>query len=254
MKIALLVLLALAAAAVAALFFGQRTFLYPAPRPARAPGPEIGELIKLRSTVVTWVPPAGAAPVIIHFHGNGEQLATLEPIVSALRARGLGILAVEYGVASGTPSQPAIVAAAVEAMDFAVDRLRVAPARLIVQGQSLGSAAAAQLAVRRRAHKLVLISPFTSVSDFAARLFPAPARHLVRDEFDTRAVAAKVDIPVLIIHGTDDDLVPVTMGEELARSFRNARLVRIEGAGHNDLWSRHGTRVASTIAQFALRD
>ena len=254
MKIALGAALAMIIAAVAALFFGQGNLLYPVPRPARTPGPELGELIELRSTVATWIAPLGTSPVIIHFHGNAEQLATLGPVVSPLRARGLGVLAVEYpgyGLAKGAPSQRPIVAAAVEAFDFAVEQLRVPPERLVVQGQSLGSAVAAQLVAQRGAARLVLISPFTSVQDFATRLFPSPARHLVRDRFDTRAIAPGIRIPVLIIHGTDDELVPFAMGEELARSFPAARLMRVQGGGHNDLWARHATVLASAITHFA---
>jgi pimeloyl-ACP methyl ester carboxylesterase len=253
-KIVLIAALIVVIALAGALFFGQRSVLYPAPRPPRAPGPQLGELIRLPSTVATWSPPASRdGVVIVHFHGNGEQLATLEPIVSGMRARGLGVLAVEYpgyGLAGGSPSRRSILAAGTEAIDFAADRLGISRERLIIQGQSLGSGVAAQLASGDRARKLVLISPFTSVGDLAAHLFVAPVRYLVRDRFDTRAVAPSVHVPVLIIHGTNDELVPFTMGEELARLFPNARLLPIVGGRHNDLWSRHERVVASSIAEF----
>jgi uncharacterized protein len=257
-KTALAAVVILVILLIAALFFTQRIFLYPAPKPPRAPDSSLGELIHLPSTVATWSPPRDREGVVlVHFHGNGEQLASLGPIVSALRARGLGVLAVEYpgyGLARGSPSQRSILAAATEAMDFAAERLRIAPERLILEGQSLGSGVAAQLAGSGRARKLILISPFTSVGDLAARLFSPPVRYFVRDRFDTRAAAPSIQVPVLIIHGTSDELVPFTMGEELARLFPAARLVPVTGAGHNDLWSRHGGVLASSSGGFATRD
>jgi pimeloyl-ACP methyl ester carboxylesterase len=256
MKIALEAALVLVIILFAVVFYGQRRLLYAAPHPAQPPGPELGELIQLPSTVAAWLPPARSdGAVIIHFHGNGEQLGILQPIVSALRAQGLGVLAVEYpgyGLAPGSPSERSLTSAAAEARDFALDRLRVPAGRLVIEGQSLGTAVAAQLAARGRVQKLVLISPMTSVSDLVARFFPFPARYVVRDRFDTRAIAPSIRMPVLIIHGRDDDVVPFAMGEELERLFPEARLIAIEGAGHNDLWARHAPTLASAIARFAM--
>jgi pimeloyl-ACP methyl ester carboxylesterase len=132
--------------------------------------------------------------------------------------------------------------------------MRVPVDRVVIEGQSLGTAVAAELAARRRVRKLVLISPFTSVTDLVGRFFPFPARYLVRDRFDTRAIAPGIRIPVLIIHGSDDEVVPFAMGEELARVFPDARLISVEGGGHNDLWARHGPLLAGAIAQFALHE
>jgi uncharacterized protein len=256
MKLGLAIAAGLIVLALVAIFAGQRALLFPVPRPPRTPAPELGQLVRLPSTVALWSPPPGDGPVVVHFHGNGEQLADLRPVFAGLRARGLGVLAVEYpgyGVASGSPSETALVSAGREALVYARETLRVAPGRLILQGQSLGSGVASQLAVRGSAAKLVLISPFTSVTELASRMFPLlPGRWLVRDRFDTRRAAHDVPIPVLIVHGDRDEIVPFSMGEDLARTFPKARLERIVGAHHNDLWTEHARELTEAIARFAV--
>ncbi len=254
MKLGLAIAAGLIVLAIVATFAGQRALLFPAPRPPRTPAPELGQLVRLPSTVALWSPPAGDAPVVVHFHGNGEQLADLRPVVAAMRARGFGVLAVEYpgyGLARGSPSELALVAAGREALVYSRETLHVAPERLVLQGQSLGSGVASQLAARGYAAKLVLISPFTSVTELASRMFPLFPARLVRDRFDTRGTAHAVSIPVLIVHGDRDEIVPFSMGEDLAHTFPKARLVRIVGAHHNDLWIGHARELTEAIARFA---
>jgi pimeloyl-ACP methyl ester carboxylesterase len=250
--------LAIAAAVIilgiAALFAGQRALIYPAPQPARTPPAELGELLRLPSTVALWSPPGPGARVIVHFHGNGEQLADLGRVIPGLRAAGFGVLAVEYpgyGLAAGTPSEASLLSAAREAVAHLRDQRGIPAERTVLQGQSLGSGVASQLAAQGHGAALVLISPFTSMTDLAARLFPAlPVGRLVRDRFDTRGIARSVRVPVLIVHGDRDEVVPFSMGEELARTFPDARLEHVEGAHHNDLWLSHGREVAAAIRAF----
>jgi hypothetical protein len=254
MKLLLLVAAAVIVVGVAALLAGQRALIYPAPQPPRSPSAGLGELLRLPSTVALWSAPPSAAPVIVHFHGNGEQLADLGRVIAALRAGGSGVLAVEYpgyGLAPGTPSEESLLSAGREALAYLRDRLAIAPERIVLQGQSLGSGVASQLAAEGHGKALVLISPFTSMADMAGRIFPAlPLHRLVRDRFDTRGIARSVRVPVLIVHGDRDEVVPFPMGEELARTFPDARLMRVQGAHHNDLWLSHGRELSSAIAAF----
>ena len=199
-----------------------------------------------------WSPPTRGARVVVHFHGNGEQLADLGGVIAALRNRGLGVLAVEYpgyGLAGGSPSERALVSAGEEALAYAKEKLRVAPDRIVLQGQSLGSGVAAQLCSRGHGSRLVLLSPYTSIPDLASRLF-RPARWLVRDRFDTRAVARALRLPVLIVHGVLDEVIPFSMGDELARTFPDARFVRVLGGHHNDLWLDHAQELTEAISSF----
>ena len=93
----------------------------------------------------------------------------------------------------------------------------------MLQGQSLGSGLAAEMARRGLGGRLILISPFTSMASLGQRFFPwLPVAPLVRHRFDTLSKAPGIGVPVLIVHGTEDELVPFSMGEELARVFPRA--------------------------------
>ncbi len=108
------------------------------------------------------------------------------------------------------------------------------------------------MATRGWGTKLVLLSPYTSMVDVAQRLVVVlPASLLLRDRFDTRAKAPSVRIPVMIVHGSDDTLIPVEMGRGLSRLFPRARFVELAGRGHNDLFADQTQLVWRQIVQFA---
>lgn len=225
-------------------FFAQRALLFPAPRQVVQPS-AASQVIELPETVLlVRPPPAPGAPVVLHFHGNGEQLASTEWMADAWASQGVGFVAVEYpgyGLArgKGTPSEASIVAAAEAALRHVQAVMGVANERLIVSGQSVGSGAAVELARRGVGARVLLITPYTSLPDVAAGVMPfLPVRLLMRDRFDSASKAAEVKQPVLIIHGTEDEVVPYVLGERLSRLLPSARLVTIAGAHHNDVAGR----------------
>jgi hypothetical protein len=194
------------------------------------------------------------APTVVHFHGNAEELADLVGAFQELRAQGLGVLGVEYpgyGGAAGTPSERSIL----EAAELALGRLRtrgVAPERTVLEGQSLGTGVAAEMARRGHGAKLLLLSPFTSMVEMARLQVPwLPVSLLLRHRFDTALKAPELSLPVLILHGTRDDVVPVAMGKRLSTLFPNARLELIEGADHGGLLAARARPMAERIARFA---
>ncbi len=93
------------------------------------------------------------------------------------------------------------------------------------------------MASEGRANALILQSPYTAVVDVAARRFPIyPVRWVMADRFDTASLVPKIKMPVLIMHGTKDDVVPFDMGETLAHAFgAEATFAAILNRGHNDL-------------------
>jgi len=83
----------------------------------------------------------------------------------------------------------------------------------------------------------VLESPFTSAADVAAALYWfVPVRWLMKDQFRSDLAIGKVTVPVLVLHGERDRVVPIALGERLY-ALINApkRFVRFPGARHNDL-------------------
>ena len=240
--------------AAVALFTLQRRLLFPAPSSARTPPDDLVHIPGPSGPLFAiWHRAPEGAPTVVHFHGNAEQLADSEWLVQRLVKRGLGAASVEYpgyGLARDQDvSQPAIETSTAAFLQW-LRAQGVDQAHLVLEGWSLGSGVAAEMAHRGFGKRLVLVSPFTSIPDVAQRLYPIfPASLLVRDPFNTLAIAPEISEPVLVIHGTNDDLVPFRMGERLVHAFPDAKLRRIEGRGHENIFD--DPRVIDAIVDFA---
>jgi len=249
------------AAALVFALTGYRLLLYPAPGAVREPVLAAAKLHRIAapdgSTVYALhVPAPEGAPTIVHFHGNGEQLADGTWLASRLRAAGVGVYLVEYpgyGLARGVrTTEAAIYAAAEAALDHLERSIGVPNERIILQGQSLGTGVATEMAARGHGARLILVSPYTSIVDMASHYAPIlPARLYVGDRFETAAKAPGVSIPVLIVHGTLDEVIPVRMGRELAKIFPSASLEIVDGGHHNDLFADPAAPLVARLARFA---
>lgn len=243
---------AVAALAYAALCVGlyvlQRRIIFQAdgirPDPMTAGVPEVSERWLAASdglSLLAWyVPPAADQPVVLFFHGNNGHIGHRATRLAALHAAGWGVLLLEYrgyGSNPGTPSEDGLAVDA-EAGHAELRALGIPPGRIVIWGESLGTAVAIRLACDHQAAALVLEAPFTSMVEMAHRRHPyVPVDRLLKDRFDSIGRIGRVAMPVLIIHGAGDALVPVEMGARLhatatapVREFH-----RIEAAGHIDL-------------------
>jgi pimeloyl-ACP methyl ester carboxylesterase len=233
-------------------FLAQRAMIFPAPAGARSPA-ALGTVVRGEDFRALDAPVPDARGTVVLFHGNGEDLADAGSMIALWHGLRFSVFAVEYpgyGIARdlGGPSRTSILASAERALGWLRDH-GVRADTVVLQGQSLGSAVAAEMARRGFGARLVLISPFTSVMDLAQRVVPwVPARLIVRDRFDTASIAREIRQPVLIVHGTADEVVPVEMGTQLAREFPHAQLRLIPGAHHNDLLSAHLAALRNAIA------
>jgi pimeloyl-ACP methyl ester carboxylesterase len=112
------------------------------------------------------------------------------------------------------------------------------------------------MAVRGRGSALVLVTPYTSIPDVADRLVRSwlPVRYLMRERFDTLAKAPRIAIPALVLHGTDDEIVPYALGQRVASALPHGRLITVVGGHHNDLFlGDTGFRFFAEIAEFVRR-
>ncbi|MCY1077933.1 alpha/beta hydrolase [Archangium lansingense] len=175
---------------------------------------------------------------------DDDQSADAEGLAQRFQEAGLGFYAVEYpgyGLAAAQgPSETGIYAAAETALEHLHQKLGGGPReRTVLQGQSLGLGVAVEMAKRGHGSRLVLITPYTSIVDLGARLFSwLPASLLVRAPLDSAAKAPALKLPVLIIHGTRDEVIPVDMGQRLGALFPNATVRLFEGKRHDDVLDR----------------
>ena len=250
------------AAPLAALYVGQRSVIYPRPPvydDAKAYGGEFAEIVRADGVVGLFVPPPKEEEQIValYFHGNADQITWGGAMIGKeLRERGIGTFAAEYpgyGLAAGDPTEESIMQDA-EAALRAVKELRP-EAKVTLVGQSIGCAPALAVAAAPGL-PVVLISPFTSLAAMASTLLPfIPQRALkllVKDKFDNAALAPSVTSPVLVLHGTRDEIVPYDMGEAMSEALADATFVPLEKAGHNDVLSPpHDQVVFDAIEKFA---
>jgi hypothetical protein len=166
--------------------------------------------------------------VVLIAHGRSANVCTRASIAATLHRDGFGVLLFDYrgcGRSSGHPSEAGLTEDAVSAYDW----LRfqgVAAQRIIVLGQSIGDAPAAQLSAVRPVAALVLVSPFTSLPGAMADYIGWPLMERLpwtHNRFDVAGSLRKLHVPVLFIASRQDGLVPYANSRRAARYARRHR-------------------------------
>lgn len=187
-------------------------------------------------------------------HGNRGNLTISADIIPHLLAANLSVLFFDYrgyGKSSGTPSYEGVLDDAVTAARFH-DSLRPLDLPSILYGFSLGGAVAGQVIRRHRFDALILQSTFSNLTAMARMLHPNVPLHLLAgDLFDTLASVRKLQIPLLVMHGSEDESIPVEMAHELFDACTTPKRIHIvEGGKHGDLYQRDPEALVWTISQF----
>jgi hypothetical protein len=193
--------------------------------------------------------------VLLWFHGNAENIGYGLEQMKAFTELGVSILEVDYrgyGKSEGKPDEAGLYRDAEAAYRYLLDARRFPPEEVIFFGQSLGGAVAVDLASRHPCGGLILQSTFTSARDMARRMFAIPLfAYVIKSRFDSLGKMARVRAPVLIVHGTNDEIVPFVMGQQLyALAPEPKSLLAVEGAGHNDLREVGGQRYLDSLKRF----
>lgn len=225
--------------------FQRRLIYFPNPMrvpPAQAGLPQAAEIALTSSDgerLVAWfVPPRGDKPLVLYFQGNAEGLPARVGRFTWLTADGTGLLAPNYrgyGGSSGAPSEQGLIRDAEAAYDFA--RARYPAERIVLFGESLGTAVAVALAAGHEVAAVILDAPFTSAADVGAAAYPfVPVRWAMRDQFHSDQRIGRVSAPLLVLHGEADRIVPIHFGEKLFALAREPkRFVRFPQGGHVNL-------------------
>lgn len=202
------------------------------------------------------------APLLVFFHGNGEIASDYDTIASFYTELGLSLLVVDYrgyGASDGVPSATALVDDAVAAFARArgvCAEHGVEPERLYVMGRSLGSAAALEIADRagEGLSGLILESAFAYSFPLIERIgfLQLADAYEDRDGFGNLAKIDRIELPTLIIHGERDWIIPIGDARALfeTSAAANKKLVKVPGAGHNDLMMLGRKLYFGAIAEF----
>jgi uncharacterized protein len=189
-------------------------------------------------------------------NGNAGTRALRLPLAERLADAGFDVLLFDYrgyGGNPGSPSEDGLHRDALAARQHLADRPETDPDRLVYFGESLGAGVALGLAVEHPPAALVLRSPFTSLVDVGRVHYPfLPVRLLLRDRYPSLERIATVDVPVLVVAGEADRIVPLEQSRELeAAAPGPSRFVTVPGAGHNDAALTYGDRVIAEVVDFA---
>ena len=195
------------------------------------------------------------APVMLYLHGARWNLSGSTGRIARWRDLGFSVLAIDYrGFGESTDVPPSEQNSYEDAQAAWAWLGRLAPGKpRYIVGHSLGGAIAVDLAVRHPdASGLVVEATFTSVREMIAtqRWWYTPATFLLTQEFDSRAKIGLVKMPVLVVHGTEDRVVPYEMGEQLFElAPQPKRFIRVEGGSHHNLSAAAFDEYRRTLAE-----
>ena len=200
------------------------------------------------TSLAAWYAPARGKQqvVFVFFFGNGGHLGMRRTDMLGVMEQGYGVLALNYrgyGKSEGNPTEEGLYDDAHTAITW-LKAKGTAEKNMMIYGESLGSGIAIEMATYFDFKGIILESPYTSIIEAGAYHYPyVPVSLLLKDRYDSIAKVSQVDEPVLIVHGTDDRIVPFAQGKALHSAFVTSRRTTphtptemeiLEGYGHNN--------------------
>ena len=190
------------------------------------------------------------------FHGNGGNIGhRIGELALAHHRTQANIFIFDYrgyGGSEGAPSETGTYLDSRAVMEYLSSRSDVDSGRIVYLGHSLGAAVAVELALTQPPMAMVLVSPFASVHDMANLTLPfLPIGWLVRNHYDSISRIQQLDVPVLVLHGDQDETVPINQGRKLYRAANQPKRFQVlEGAAHNNTFEVAPVQYWGTIEAF----
>lgn len=195
----------------------------------------------------------GPRPVVLFLHGNAGNVSYWADVYRDLVSIGADVFAVDYrgfGRSEGRPDEAGVYRDAAAAWAWLTETRGTPADRIVVYGFSLGGGVSTWLATERAPAGLILQSTFTSIPDMAAKVF-FPARWFVRTRMDNLSRIPNIECPVLVIHGTADELVPYKLGRRLYEAARpGTRFHEVPGGRHNETFEQGGAALLEELRRF----
>lgn len=244
------------------LWLAQRRFMYfpaatlPAPRDVGLSRAEIVTFQTADGLVLGgwFLGTGGTSPqvTVLVLNGNAGNRAHRAPLAAALERLGLQVLLLDYrgyGGNPGNPTEEGLVEDGRAARAYLAARRDVDASRIVYLGESLGTAVAIRLAVEHPPAALILRSPFTSMVDLGQHHYPfLPVRLLLRDRFEVLDLIRRVRVPLLVVVGRRDRVVPVENSQRVFAAATGPKaLVVLPDADHNDFDLLAGNNMMAAI-------
>jgi fermentation-respiration switch protein FrsA (DUF1100 family) len=199
---------------------------------------------------------AGAGPgVLLWCHGNAGNIIHRLDNLALLHRKGLSVLLFDYrgyGRSEGRPSEIGLYRDALAAYDYLIKTRRIASSKLVLFGRSLGASVAGHVASVRPVAGLILESAFPSVEAVARHYyFGLPMHWFLGARFPLAEKLKAVHVPVLVIHGALDDIIPYEMGEQVFAAANEPKaFYPVPTADHNNLYAIGGDAYFERLKRF----
>ncbi len=203
-----------------------------------------------RKIAVLSLPNPEVKLTILYSHGNAEDLGDGRPKLERIRESGYSVVAYDYegyGLSDGAPGERRTYRDIEAVYRYVVDELKVPPEQIVVYGRSIGGGPSLYLASREPVGGLIVESSFVSAFRVLTQVPLVPF-----DKFPSLRRMKQVDVPVLIMHGEADELIPLWHGQKLYEAAPEPKqALWVEGAGHNDFLWVAGDRFDQALQDFA---
>jgi len=177
--------------------------------------------------------------IVIYFHGNAGNLYHRIREASVIYNMGYDIIISGYrgyGKSTGEPSEAGVYIDGRTVLDYVTGTLNYAPEKVYIYGRSIGTTVAVEISQNIKLGGVILVTPLTSAEDFIKEKYPDIFACAGKNLFRSVDKIGNLKSPVLVIHGTDDEVIPYTLGVRLYETYPGRkRFVSITGGGHNDL-------------------
>lgn len=207
-------------------------------------------LSKDKQISAIYLPNEKAQFTIIYSHGNAEDLGLIKPWLQKLNTLGFNVLGYDYqgyGTSQGKPTEKNSYSDIEASYKYLTDEIKIDPQKIILYGRSVGTGATIDLAQKRPIAGLILESSFTSAfrTMINIPLFPF-------DKFNNSQKIKDVHVPVLYIHGVDDQIIPLWHSKHLLQITPQVRdYFWVDDAGHNNLYIKAGAEIKQKILEFS---
>jgi fermentation-respiration switch protein FrsA (DUF1100 family) len=201
-----------------------------------------------------FVPADGARNTVLFCHGNAGNISHRLDSIRVFHDLGLNVLIFDYrgyGLSDGKPSEAGTYLDAEAMWSHLTGERGIPPDEVILFGRSLGGAVAAELAAKTTPAAVIIESAFTSAPDLASRHFwYLPVRWLSRIQYPAGDHLSQVQVPTLVIHSPDDEIIPFEHGRALYDRVAGPKeFLEIRG-GHNDGFFVSGPTYADGLRRF----
>ena len=201
-----------------------------------------------------FIPVEGAKFVVLFFHGNAGNISHRIESLQIFHELGLPVLIIDYrgyGESGGKPSEEGTYKDANAAWSYLVDERGFDPGNIVISGRSLGGGIATWLAARYNPAALIVESSFTSAPQLGADLYWfLPVKLLSRINYDNLYRIKKVSCPVLVVHSTDDEIIPFKHGQKLFEEANEPKEFLQLRFGHNDGFLLSGKNYVDGLRKF----